>query len=283
MPIRRIVDSHVHLIDTTRMSYPWMDQAPEFRRPFTPAHYREATVGLPITDLVFMEVTAAWEHCVDEIDWVESLRADEPRLGAMVARAPLSDARRREQILGELRTRPRVTGIRDIIQSEPRGYCCSPGYIAGVQLAARLGFAIELCVFHPQLPDVIELVRSCPEARFMLDHCGKPGIRDGLLEPWRTHIRELAGMGNVSCKISALLTEADLKQWRREDFTPYTDHVLACFGPKRVLYGGDWPILTLAGTYRDWFAVTGHITSGWSESDLDAFYYANAREFYRIA
>ncbi|HEV8247196.1 MAG TPA: amidohydrolase family protein [Polyangiaceae bacterium] len=281
MTPRRILDSHVHFIEASRFSYPWMREAPSLRRRFDPSDYREATLDLPVTDLVFIECTAEFGQSLDEVDWVLGLQSEEPRLKRIVARAPLTDRERRGPVLEALRTRPGVVGIRDIIQWEPRGYCSQPAYIEGVKLASELGFHLELCIFHPQLPDVLELVRACPGVRFVLNHCGKPGIAQGAMEPWASELRELSRFENVSCKISALLTEASAK-WRPEDFPPYTDHVIECFGHERIMYGGDWPVVTLAGSYKDWFEVTRLITRGFSEEALDRYYYENARAFYGL-
>ncbi len=281
MTPRRIVDSHVHFLDPSRLSYPWLKDAPALERRFGPELYRVATDGLPITDIVFVEVCPTMTQALDEVDWVLGLQASEPRLKRLVARAPLTDRERRRSMLEALRERPAVVGIRDLIQSEPRGYCSQPAYVEGVKLASELGFHLELCIFHPQLPDVLELVRACPEARFVLNHCGKPGIAAGEREPWATQMRELASFSNVSCKVSALLTEAAPK-WRAEDFLPYTDHVLECFTAERVMYGGDWPVVTLAGSYADWFEVTRQATRGLSEDALDRFYYANAAALYKL-
>src|SRR3954471_8000334 len=108
MPPRRILDSHVHLIEPTRFTYPWMEQAPSLRRPFTPVEFRAATAGIPITEMIFIEVTAAHEHSLGEVGWVQSLRTDEPRLKGTIARALLGDERGREAHLSALASRPGV-------------------------------------------------------------------------------------------------------------------------------------------------------------------------------
>ena len=96
------------------------------------------------------------------------------------------------------------------------------------------------------------MMRQCPEVSFVLDHIGKPGIKAGLIDPWRTHIREMAALPNVVCKLSGVTTEAEHKTWTRDQLRPYIDHVIACFGPDRILYGGDWPVSELAGSYLQW-------------------------------
>jgi L-fuconolactonase len=274
----RILDSHVHFWDPSRLTYPWLASLPKLRRAFTPDDYRQATAGMPVAEFIFVEAASTPEQTLAEIDWIHSLRADEPRLCAMAARVELSEPGR-DRVLEQLAAKKSVVSVRN--QSQSPGFYLQQSYTDGVRAAAKLGFAIELCIGNQQMPELIALVAKCPDARFVLDHCGKPGIKDKLLDPWRDHLRQLARFANVSCKISALLTEA-APNWKPDDFAPYLDHVVQCFGHDRILYGGDWPVLTLAGTYADWLGITETMTRNWSAEDQDLFFYGNAQAFYRI-
>jgi L-fuconolactonase len=130
--------------------------------------------------------------------------------------------------------------------------------------------------------DLIELVRRCPQVTFVLDHLGKPGVKDGLLDPWRGHIHELSAMDNMVCKVSGLATEADHVAWTPEQLRPYIDHVIASFGFERVMFGGDWPVSTQAIGYGQWIAVLDEALSGCSESELERFWRRNAQRVYRL-
>jgi L-fuconolactonase len=132
------------------------------------------------------------------------------------------------------------------------------------------------------LRDVLQLVRACPDTRFVLDHCGKPAIREGLLEPWRSDIARLAKCANVWCKLSGLVTEAAHVGWREADLIPYASHVVEQFGTERVMYGSDWPVLTLAAGYADWFQFTARFTETWSDGERRGFYRDNARRAYAL-
>src|SRR6185436_7845981 len=112
-----------------------------------------------------------------------------------------------------------------------------------------------LCVYQRQLPAVIELVRLCPSVRFVLDHAGKPAIRERRLDPWREHLRALSLLPNTWCKLSGMVTEADHTTWQPDDLRPYIDHVLLCFGYDRTMFGSDWPVATLASAYPRWLEV----------------------------
>jgi L-fuconolactonase len=130
---------------------------------------------------------------------------------------------------------------------------------------------------------VIELVRRCPDTSFILDHIGKPHIKDRLLDPWREQIAELAALPNVSCKISGLVTEADPERWTTDDLAPYVAHVLEVFGEDRVVFGGDWPVALLASSYRRWVEALDALTTHLAPQAERKLWAENARRFYRLA
>ena len=115
----------------------------------------------------------------------------------------------------------------------------------------EFGLTYDLLLFPRHLPVAVELVRQFPSQKFVLDHIAKPPIKDGGLSPWRDDLRELAEFGNVHCKVSGMVTEAAWGRWRSEDFHPYLDIVLDCFGPGRLMFGSDWPVCTLSGSYPE--------------------------------
>jgi L-fuconolactonase len=276
---QRIVDSHVHFLDTGQFRYPWLDAAPALRRTWSPDEYARDCGALPVTDVVFVEAAAELRSSEDEVAWVERI-SGRPRVAAIVARASLTDERGRRAALQTLRSRPLVRGVRDDIQGQPRGYCCHPSYVEGARIASELGLLVELCVVHPQLPDVVRLVQECPETRFVLDHCGKPGIRSRQLDPWRRDVEALASFGNVVCKISGLLTEAE-EGCGPEALAAYVEHVFRCFGADRVLFGSDWPVMTLAGaSFTRWCELLFGLTRHLSEPERSGFFWSNAASTY---
>jgi L-fuconolactonase len=179
---------------------------------------------------------------------------------------------------------PLARGVRRLIQShvgEP-GWCLRPDFVEGVRAVGRAGLHFELCVYHPQMGDIIELVSTCPDVRFILDHIGKPDIRDGLREPWWSEIRTLARLPNVVCKISGVITEADHRTWTYDEVAPYIAHAIGCFGFDRVIFGSDWPVVNLAGSYKAWVDVLDRVTAGSTAQELQKLYSDNARAWYRL-
>jgi L-fuconolactonase len=155
-------------------------------------------------------------------------------------------------------------------------------FLAGVGALAGYQFTFDICIRHQQLSAVTEMVRRCPEVFFVLDHGAKPAIRDGSLDPWRQHLRELSHLPNVACKISGLVTEAKAGHAGPEVLRPYVTHILECFEFGRVMFGGDWPVCLLASPYADWQAALQTILAGVSEADLVKLYQTNAELVYRI-
>jgi L-fuconolactonase len=218
-----------------------------------------------------------------EVDWVSSLAKAEPRLKGIVAYAPLEKGALARSDLEALVGRPLLKGVRRSLQEEKDAeFCLRPLFIEGVKLLADFGLTFDVCIRAPQLPGVIALARRAPEVAFVLDHCGKPEIRDGKLEPWATDLKALATLPNVTCKLSGLTTEADWKGWEPGDLKPYVEQVLQCFGFDRVLFGSDWPVANLATTYDGWLSVVQEATSFASHSDRLKLFRTNAERIYRL-
>jgi L-fuconolactonase len=274
------VDSHVHFWDRGTLPYPWLDALPAIAGRHTPAELaREAADCFP-EKMVFVECGAPGR---EELRWVEQLAVAEPRIAGIVAHCRVDEGAATETRLGELASRPLVRGVRQLIQHEPDpDFCARAEFIAGVRAVGAAGLSFDICCFHPQLAAVVRLVRACPNTRFILDHLGKPGIRTGQLEPWRTHLRELALLPNIEAKLSGLMTEADLARWEPAQLRPYVEHALATFGPARLLFGGDWPVAKLAGSYPRWLATARALVSSLSPAEQDAIFRENARRVYRL-
>ena len=283
MPDFPIIDTHVHLWDPARLRYPWLGGVPRLNRRHSVEEFRAACGAVSVEKMVFVECGSDRALSFEEAAWVSGLAASEPRLRGIVAHASLEKGDAVEADLARLATLPMVKGIRRLLQEEKDdAYCLRPDFVRGVRLLARFGFTFDVCIYHRQLAGVIALVRQCPEVGFVLDHIGKPGIRAGLLDPWRAEMRMLAALPNVVCKLSGVATEADHATWTPAQLRPYLDHALACFGPSRVMFGGDWPVSTLATDYPRWVATVDEALAGFSAADRRRVYVSNAEAFYRV-
>ena len=281
-----IVDSHVHFWDPEVLHYPWLTGVPPLHRAFLPRDYAAATGQIPIGRMVFVEANCRADEAGREVKFVERLVRAEPRVAGIVAFVDLAQGiGTRGSGLGKtldaLSRSPRVKGMRQNIQGQPPGFCRQPAFVEGVREVGRRGLVFDVCATQDQLGEVVDLVRDCPDTRFVLDHCGKPAIRDRSFEAWSADVTRLAAYENVCCKLSGLLTEARAT-WCPEDLVPYAARVVECFGSERVLYGSDWPVLTLAGDYGSWYGFTQRFTQGWSVAERSRFYADNAARVYDL-
>ncbi|HNB26902.1 MAG TPA: amidohydrolase family protein [Alphaproteobacteria bacterium] len=283
MPDFPIVDSHVHLADPQRFGYAWTRNAPSLNRTVLPEHLTKAAAPVAIDTIVFVEVDVDDPQQVAEAEWIESLGEADPRLKGMVASLPLERGNGVQGDLEKMLRCQRLRGIRRLIQNQKDpDFCIQPKFIEGLKLLARHDLVFDICIFHHHLPNAIRMVRQCPEVRFVLDHIAKPAIKAGEFEPWGRNLKELASLPNVACKISGVTTEADHKSWTREQLKPYIAHAIDCFGFDRVMYGGDWHVLELAGTYPQWVEIVDWVVAGATPEEKRKLYRDNAIRAYRL-
>jgi L-fuconolactonase len=272
-----IVDTHLHLWDRSLMEYPWL--SPPLDRDFLPADYQEATHGLPIAKMVFVECGRIPEQYLIEVDWVVQQANIDPRIKGMVAYFPLENGNKSQADMEQLVERKIVRSIRRGVTAE---LMKDASFLEGVALMDRFGLNYDLNISPPQMEDALAFVRKFPNIQFILNHIGNPSIRSGELEPWKKSIASFAKMEHVTCKISGMITKADPTHWEIDDLRPYSDHLLEVFSPDRMVYGGDWPVVTRAGTYNHWMSAFLNLTADLSLSEKKKLYHENAEKIYRI-
>ena len=285
MPDFPIIDTHVHLWDPRWFRMRWLDNLEAINKPFGPPEYREHTRGIEIEAFVYVEVDVAPAYGLLEARWAEDRAQEEPRLRGIVATAPLEYGDQARAYLEALAAiGPRIKGVRRLLQGEPDPrFCLRPEFVRGVQLLPEFGLSFDICIKHEQLAPVVELVRQCPEVSFVLDHIAKPDIAAGLLDPWREQLGALAGLPNVVCKVSGMVTEADNTGWAADDLAPYVAHVLEVFGEDRVMFGGDWPVVLLASSYARWAETLDALTAQLAPTARRKLWAENARRVYRLS
>lgn len=284
MNVRNIplVDSHVHLWSEDQLSYPWLASVPSLNKTFALAELTKATQSMSIESFIFVQAECDPSQSLAEVEWVTKLSQEETRIRGIVAQAPLEQGEEVRQHLALLQQNVLVKGIRRLLQSEADDFCLQKKFIEGVQMLAEYNFSFDICIKSTQLPAVIKLVEQCPKVHFILDHMGKPNIAEKQMQPWQDHITTLASFPNVSCKISGLITEANHQTWRADDLKPYVLHAIKTFGFDRVIFGSDWPVATLAGTYTQWVSALNDITHSFSAADRIKLFYENSYQCYRL-
>jgi L-fuconolactonase len=284
MPSFPIIDSHVHLWDPSMFRIPWLDKVPSINKPLDLADYDAAIAGIDVEGLVYLQVEVAPPYALLEARDLVTLSKSDPRIKGIVPWAPLEYGEQVRYFLEELvKLGPGIKGVRRIVQDEPDPeFCLQPGFVRGNQLLAEYGLSSDICCTYKQLAQNVELVRQCPETQFILDHIAKPNIRGEEFEPWASQMRELASLPNVVCKISGAATEADHATWTTSDIEPYVRHALEVFGEDRVVFGSDWPVITLASPYARWVKTLEELTQDLSEGAKRKLWSENAKRFYRL-
>lgn len=283
MPNIPIVDSHVHLYDVSRLSYGWLSGVPKINRTYGLEDFDKARLAVEVETIVFAEVAVDAGLHLKEAAFIQELADRDPRLQGIVAHAPLEKGAAVEADLVALKAVKNVRGIRRLIETERNpAFCLEPGFLEALRLLPKYGLTFDICVKQFAMTYALELVRRCPEVHFVLDHIGKPDIKNGLTEPWRSQIAELARMPNVVCKVSGVITEADHRHWTAEQVKPYVAHVIERFGFDRVMFGSDWTVSELTHPYPKWVEIVDEVVKGSSETELRHLYRDTAIATYRL-
>jgi L-fuconolactonase len=276
-------DAHVHFWDSSLRRYPWLADVPSIASAHGPGDLAREADGSPPSRVVFVQADCDRAAAMDEVSWVESIAAQAVPVAGIVAFAPMDAGAGTLEALRTLVGRPLVRGVRHLIQGEADpAFCLSPAFLGGVRACGEFGLSFDLCVRHSQLASVVELVRLCPATTFILDHAGKPDLRSGRLEAWRRHIGEIAGSANVTCKLSGLVTEAGAAALDPGRFVPTISHLIETFGPARLLFGSDWPVVKLASPYSTWLRMARALLEHLPDPDQEAIFNGNAGRVYRL-
>ena len=180
-------------------------------------------------------------------------------------------------------TREKLCGFRHIVQGEPDvNFLLRSDFIHGVHALQQFGFTYDILIYPYQLGAALEFVRKLPEQKLVIDHLAKPYIKDQFIDGWSVLMREIATYPHVYCKISGIITEATWNGWTLEQIAPYLDVVFEAFGPDRVMYGSDWPVCLVAGSYSDVIGLIEQYTDGFSSEDKAKLFGGNGLRFYGI-
>ncbi len=279
--MKRRIDSHQHYWRADRGDYHWMSPAVQpLCRDFLPAdlapHLRKHRIDQTIV------VQAA--QTVAETDYLLALVENDPATAGVVGWLDLG----RDDFPAQFeryRRHPKFIGLRPMLQDLPDDRWILREHIqAHLGLVAEADFPFEFLTFTRHLPYVLTTLERHPRLRAAIDHLSKPPIKSGELQPWKDLLGRIAREHpSVKCKISGFITEADLASWKADDLRPYIEHAWAVFGAKRVMFGSDWPVCTLAGTYDQVIGLVEEILGPKLDTAASAALFGgNAITFYKL-
>ena len=278
-----IVDTHEHLWDLNRFHLPWLEGGGPLAKDHLPEDYQRVSNGLNVVKTVYMEVDVTPEQHVAEAEYVLGLceRSDNPMVGATIGGRPAESGF--ADYIARFKGVSAIKGVRQVLHGgTPPGFCLSEEFVRGIRLLGENGLHFDLCLRSVEIPDGAKLAELCPETRFVLDHCGNADVQASDPSQWRRDIAAIAERPNVICKISGIVASAKPDSWTPADLSPIILHCTACFGPDRIVFGSDWPVCTLAASYRQWVEALQTIVRDWSETDQRKLFHDNAVRFYTL-
>ena len=273
-----VIDSHHHFWEIDRFDYSWMPDGSPLATDYGPG------------DLDLLREKAGADYTViiqavsspDEARWLLKLAEEHEFIAGVVGWVDLTDPEV-GHTLDELQRSKYFVGVRHIWESEEDpGWIANSGAINGLKELVRHDLPFDFLARPPNLPYIPQVMDQVPDLRAVVDHIAKPLIADHIVEPWLTDLRKVASINGIHCKVSGMITEADNQNWAVDDLRPYVHHVLGMFGSDRLMFGTDWPVCTLAGSYGQVTDATREILENLSPLAKSDVFGGTATRFYNL-
>jgi L-fuconolactonase len=273
------IDAHQHFWQYDPSRHIWMtDEMPVLKKDFLPndlwPHLAECGFGGCVTvqadqseaeNSFLLQLSAQHRFIEGIVGWVD-FRATNV-----------------EERLQYYRQFPKIKGFRHVLHDEAqRDFMLRPDFMRGISQLKKQDYTYDILIFTDQLAYTLDFIKAFPEQAFIIDHIAKPLIKQQIMGEWAEYMVKIASFDHVFCKISGLVTEADWKGWKKEDFTAYLDIVVEAFGTDRIVYGSDWPVCQLAASYQAQFDIVKDYFSSFSKTEQDKFFGGNAVRFYGL-
>jgi len=273
------IDSHQHFWKYNVTDFGWIkDPMKEIRRDFLPEELRN------ILQLANYDASIAVQarQIISETDWLLELASQYNFISGVVGWMDLCSDNLNQQ-LEFYSANKKLVGVRHVLHDEPDlNFMLRPDFLKGIYKIGQYNLTYDILIYPEHLPNTLQFVKQFPNQSYVLDHIAKPKIINGKISPWKENIRKLAQYPNVSCKLSGMVTEADIINWKPEDFWPYLDIIMESFGTNRVMIGSDWPVCSVAGMYGKVMNIVENYIAGFSLSEKAGILGDNATHIYNI-
>lgn len=280
MVLNMIIDSHQHFWKLSRNDYKWLtEDLLELYRDFMPndlypilnEHQIDKTIVVQAAPTI--EETLFLLTLFDKYDWI----------AGVVGWLDLSAANFQQHFEALLR-HPGFVGVRPMLQDLPEDdWILRPEVLKNVELLVQHDIPLDLLIKPRHFPYILELLKMCPNLRVVVNHIAKPNIAKQQLDGWKEAMEKIAMYPNAMCKLSGLVTEATHQNWMLAEFQPFITHVVNVFGTERVMFGSDWPVCNLSGTYNDVLMILmENLPANLLGKDLEMIFGENAKRFYKL-
>jgi len=268
-----VIDSHQHFWQVGRFDYPWMSSdLGVLYRDYLPADFAPILERNGIEKTVLVQAS----NSVAETRWLLELADANPFIAGVVGWVDLTQ-------LDEVCAHPKFKGVRHLVESEPNDdWLIQPAVLSGLKKLSAHECTYDLLVHTRHLRYVPQVVESCPELQFVIDHMAKPPIARNEIRAWAEAMKPVAAFPNIYCKLSGLVTEANWTSWQLADLRPYVDDALDLFGTDRIMFGSDYPVCLLAASYDRVLESFQELLKDLSDDDRDKIFSSNAQRFYRL-
>ncbi|MFK7822244.1 MAG: amidohydrolase [Planctomycetaceae bacterium] len=277
----KTIDAHQHFWQHSQpFDYSWQDgdvMAP-IRRDYLPVDLLPHLQNTGIDASVFVQT----QHNVEENRWVLKLAEQNDFVAGVVGWVDLASEECEDQLL-EFKDHPKFVGIRHVTQDEPNDdFIVQPEVIRGLKVLEKHSVPFDLLFYVKHLRHATTLARELPDLPMVIDHLAKPQIKDQVTDGWVENLQAAAEFPNIFCKLSGMITEADWENWKPNDLKPYVEPALEAFGPDRLMYGSDWPVCELAGSYEQVHGALVEVLGPLGESENEAIFGGTATKFYGL-
>ncbi|MCH2113976.1 MAG: amidohydrolase family protein [Pirellulales bacterium] len=277
-----MIDAHQHFWDRTRIDFDhaWQEGSgmEKICRSFLPTDLKPLLEGAGVDRSVFVQT----QHKLEENRWALGLAEQYDFIAGVVGWIDLASSACEQQLL-EFEDCPKFVGVRHVTQDEPDDdFIVRSDVLRGLKILEKHEVPFDLLFFVKHLHHAERLGRELPDLPMVIDHIAKPEIKSGRIDNWRSSFSRAASCDNIYCKLSGMITEADWENWKPSDLKPYVETALDLFGPERLMYGSDWPVCELAGSYQQQFDAVCEAVGPLGESEVTAIFGGTAARFYGL-
>ncbi|MCM3440290.1 amidohydrolase family protein [Metabacillus halosaccharovorans] len=273
------IDAHHHFWLYNEKEFGWInDDMSELKRDFLPKSLKGLLKSIHFDGSIVVQA----RQSLEETRWLLELAQKYDFIKGIVGWVDLCSPDVKIQ-LNQFANNPYLKGVRHVIHDEANDqFMLSEEFQRGISVLKDFSLTYDLLLFPKHIPYALQLVEKFPEQLFVLDHIGKPDIKNKEISFWKENLTKLAEYKNVYVKVSGMVTEADWKNWRKEDFKAYLDIVFNAFGPERVMIGSDWPVCTVSESYESVMGIVLDYVKQYASSYESQILGENCSRFYSL-